>query len=85
LEELLQILVVRILFEVSGDGNLVTVGCRRVISDSIVQLSQTTDSDLSNTIVRMVHTLIGSPHCVVAARVNLIASWSGQRSTGRTR
>lgn len=44
-EELLQVLVVRILFEVSSDDSMVTVGGRRVISD-IVQLSQTADSNL---------------------------------------
>ena len=52
LEELLQILVVDVLLEVSGNGDFVTVGGRSVVSDSVVKLSETCDSDLQNRIFR---------------------------------
>ena len=46
MEELLQILVIGIFFEVSGNCDLVSVGSRGVVSNGVVKLSQTGDSDL---------------------------------------
>ena len=46
MEELLEVLVIGILFEVSGNGDPISVVGRGVVSNSVVKLSQTGDSDL---------------------------------------
>lgn len=47
-KELLEILVVGVLSDISGNGNLITIGGGRVVSNSIVKLPETVDSDLQD-------------------------------------
>lgn len=53
-EELLKILIVGILFKISGNRNFVTVRGGGFVSDGIVKFSETSNCDLQNQFIRSI-------------------------------